>query len=229
MKAIFALVGLVSLSACASPRFELPQAQLTPVQDSRAITPRTKGSTLELTPRTKGSTLLKGRVLWPDGSVISPTGFAITLLRDGEIISAVMSDQSGEFELPEAPEQGRLRIEARASHDPELILKRELELYREQLYAETQISLETTALVAVLDKSREMGSVLHQLPLRQLEDSVDRALEQVQQEMMPFLERDMQQSLEQMPTVKNAVDLAWAYLENRQERAQEIERPFVIP
>lgn len=225
-------VVLITVSACSSaltpqPLLPDPAGQ---AQENRAITPRTKGSTLELTPRTKGSTLLNGVVIWPEESQVSPDGFAITLLQEGKIIRTVMSDKLGKFELTGIPTAGRLRIEARATHDPELILKRELELYEDQLYAETHVSVESTALVAVLDKSRQMGSALQNMPLQELESaSIQAELSTIKTEMMPFLDQNMKQSLESMPSVQSAVDLAWENLEQKLSKDRsKLETQFIL-
>ncbi|MGV3525603.1 MAG: hypothetical protein ACO1RX_15355 [Candidatus Sericytochromatia bacterium] len=177
-----------SLSACGLPVASggldpngVPLAQ----QD---ITPRTKGSTLEITPRTKGGTLLNARVLWPADAPLAvvPT-MNMYLHLDQQILSG-QSDPQGRFWVNALPAGESIRMEAHLATQPQLRLKALMRTAEGDglISKQMDLTLETTALVAILD-----WALVHHRSLslegEQLADPTVRdALERVEAVMRPY-------------------------------------------
>jgi len=191
------LAGLMLLSSC---QVGLPAAPVALTADQML--------SLSITPRTKGSTLT-GVVLWPSEMAV-PTALSFEIKVSGrDLAQSAMSDAQGHFQLENLPvaEMGeRLRIEARAMANPQLVLKALFKPPGASGSMQTQVSLESTAVVAVLDYARSMSSPLMNLaPERFMMPDVQPMVAEVKQRMMPYLSQTLEKPLEAMPPVQNQV------------------------
>lgn len=209
---------LLSCAACQSGQsLSMPDLTQAKLSNSEHITPRTKGPTLDITPRTKGSTLLNGTVVWPD-DIQAPAElkFEVHWIADGQG-NTVRSAEDGSFVL-DVPAHSQVRLEAKAMHDPELVFKTLIDTPAEGGEIQAQISLESTAITALMDQAVAMHSPLESLPLEVFtQNALHPWIEPVAQSMKPFLATNMQQSLESMPSVQDALETARQQLESLQQ------------
>lgn len=175
------------------------------------ITPSSKGPTLEITPSSKGSTLLKGVVVWPEG-VVAPGDMQFEVLALNNRMMRTQTRPDGSFEM-ELSDTAPLRLEARAMFDPELVFKTYVD-QPEMQQEPVPLTLESTALTALMDKARVMRSPVMSYSMDELKDmGAPSHLEGVVDMMMPFLKEDMASEMEEMPTVDKALSEALGQFE----------------
>lgn len=204
---------LLPLFLCSACQFGYGLAMPDLDRQDGQITPRTKGPTLDITPRTKGSTLLNGAVIWP-ADIARPEvlSFEIQGLANNTK-TVVQSAADGSF-LLELPENTQVRLEAQAKFDPELILKAVIQVPKQAESERVEISLASTAVVAMMDYARTMGSGLEDLPMEKFHDpEIMPQMNQLEASMKPFLETNMQSTLENMPPVQEAMKMTHAELQ----------------
>lgn len=208
----------LSLSSC---QVGLGPGGLSQSSLNTKITPRTKGPTLEITPRTKGSTLLNGSIVWPtDLQPPQALIFNVRALSEDLEIS-VQSNEQGFFTLsiPDSARSQMLRLEAQAQFDAELVLKQVIQVPESARSAqiEIEISLESTAFTAVIDYLKTLNSPVSELSMERLKQpEMMRQIKIVEMSMKPFLATNMQQNLESMPPVQEALKQSRQSLENMQ-------------
>lgn len=114
------------------------------------ITPRTKGSTLEITPRTKGTTYLLGSLHLPAGLAVGD--FKIALRQENLLLNPqpLSSNAQGQFEIPALslnPNQA-LYIEARSLQRPDIVLMNEM-MVPDKMPEKLEFKLDITTTAAV--------------------------------------------------------------------------------
>lgn len=182
----------------------LPQANLS--QQEAQITPRTKGPTLSITPRTKGSTLLNGSVIWPD-DIKPPSSLSFEIQSIGENNkTSIVTAHDGSFSLI-LQANTQVRIEAKAIFDPELVFKTIVQVPETDEAVPIKISLESTAIVALMDHALQAQSTLQNMPMESYErPEIMPKINEIKERMKPFLSTNMQSNLESMPNVQEAMN-----------------------
>jgi len=217
--------GLMSLTAC---QFGLSAPSL-PTQDSRDVTPRTKGPTLEITPRTKGSTILMGQVIWPaEAQPLADTRFLIEVLTPAGKQS-LETAADGRFEFTDLPTQSQIRLIATSIAKPLLKLKTDLQTPTGQSVESinARITVESTAISALLDYALATESPVQTVSIDAFEDQDVRALIlPVHDSMMQILGSkekmdNLSLSLESQPEVRLSLEQSRQGLEAMQRDQPE--------
>lgn len=210
------LVGVLLLGAC-NPTLTPPVANQTPVS---TLTPRTKGSTLEITPRTKGSTLLMGTVSWPE-ELPPPARMQFKIQALTETGSYELeSDLMGRFQISGLPSRAKVRLVATDILQPMLKFKADLLTPAGPAVTsvQTSLSVDSTALCAFMDYAQAMDSPMQTVALNVFEDpEVQGLLQPVKSEMMGILKGPLQQEMEKAPEVMKALETARQNLEKMQQ------------
>ncbi len=217
---VLVVCGLMGLSAC---QVGLSTPAI-PTQDSRDVTPRTKGPTLEITPRTKGSTLLMGQVIWPaEAQPLLDTRFLIEVLTPTGKAS-VETTADGRFQFDDLPTQSQVRLIATSIAKPALKLKADLLTPSGQSVdsLNTKITVESTAISALMDYAQEMESSLQTLSIKVFEDQDVLALVQPVNSSLLSILSDKQKmdslslALESQPEVRLSLEQSRQSLETMQ-------------
>lgn len=193
-------IGFLVLSACQSGLSGLVSTHTN--QPNQNATPDHS----QITPRTKGSTLT-GIVIWPQAAVpLNDFRFEIQAITPTQTWKT-QSNPQGQFTLEnlEWPAtETTWRMEAKALANPHLVFKC---LYKPQKAsaeppAAMEMTLTSTAIVALLDQARSMNSpMMHLSPSRLSQADTLPLVETVKNAMMPFLKADLNMPLEKMPEV----------------------------
>lgn len=221
--------GLIGLNAC---QVGLSTPAILP-QDSREVTPRTKGPTLDITPRTKGTTLLMGQVIWPaEAQPLDDTRFRVEILTPaGKMITETSAD--GRFAFPDLAVPSELRLIASSIAKPILKLKVDLQTSVGQGEAglTTQITVESTAISALRDYAQQAESAVQMLSLEAFGDPAVRALMRpVCESMLHILSSkekmdNLSQSLESQSEVRLSLEQSQQALEALQGASGSSLRP----
>jgi hypothetical protein len=164
----------------------------------------------QISPRTKGSTLT-GIVVWPqEATPLNDLRFEIQAMTPAKTWKTQSSPQ-GQFKLENLEWQTSsppLRMEAKALANPHLVFKC---LYLPQTTATEpqtmEMTLTSTAIVALLDQARNMNSQVRQLsPTRLSQDDAKPWVEKVKNSMMPYFNDNLKAPLETMPEVSAMLD-----------------------
>ncbi|MGE3725781.1 MAG: hypothetical protein AB7I41_09530 [Candidatus Sericytochromatia bacterium] len=206
-------ICFLGLSACQSGLSGLVNThsvQLNPSQN------QTTGQS-QISPRTKGSTLT-GIVVWPqEATPLNDLRFEIQAITPAKTWKTQSSPQ-GQFKLENLEWQTNsapLRMEAKALANPHLMFKC---LYLPQIAAAEpqtmEMTLTSTAIVALLDQARNMNSQIMLLSPARLSQSDTRPLvESIKNSMMPYFNASLKAPLETMPEVSVMLDQAVKKLE----------------
>ena len=202
------------LSACQSGLSGLVNTHSDPPNPSQN---QTTGQS-QISPRTKGSTLT-GIVVWPqEAAPLNDLRFEIQAITPAKTWKTQSSPQ-GQFKLENLEWQTSstpLRMEARALANPHLVFKC---LYLPaSATAEPQtmeMTLTSTAIVALLDQAHSMNSQVKQLsPARLSQDDAKPLVEKVKNSMMPYFNAGLKAPLETMPEVATLLDQTVKKLES---------------
>lgn len=217
---VLAICALISLSACQSG-LSVPSFS---EQDSRDVTPRTKGPTLEITPRTKGSTLLMGQVIWPaEAQPLADTRFLIEILTSSGKLS-LETGADGRFAFTDLPTQSPLRLIATAIAQPILKLKADLQIPAGQSVPgfNAQITVESTAVSALMDYAQQAESSVPTLTIEAFADPAMRSvMTPISESIMQILSSkekmdNLSQALESQPEVRLSLEQSLRALETMQ-------------
>lgn len=157
----------------------------------------------QLTPRTKGETLLEGVVIWPT-EAIKPSSmqFGIKLFVDKKLTSEIRTNALGQFALKELPSGSHLRMEAHLIDRQQLVFKQEIMLSKTDPLVKSEISLESTAAVALMDYDKKMGNLLASQETKDIMQANKMPMiYNIKDSMLPYLNLSANQTLESMPAV----------------------------
>jgi hypothetical protein len=162
-----------------------------------------------ITPRTKGSTL-EGIVIWPQ-EMLAPASLQFEIrIASADQTWTTLSDSQGHFQVNDLQWKGAapmLRVEAKAMHNPQLVLKTLFQTQAIPTQMNTQITLTSTATVALLDQAQGMKSMLMNMaPERLNQVDTQPLVEDVKNAMMPYLNTPLTQPLEHMPEVQKMLE-----------------------
>lgn len=173
----------------------------------QSITPRSKGGTLNITPQSKGGTL-KGAILWPREVAPLPNKQLILKIYSGHLLLAEgQTSLQGHFTLSSLPLNSALRLEAQVPGKPFVVLRRLIETSETDFQnLNTDISMLSTAELAVLQDAQKVQSRLAQVPLARLaEEDAQALLAPLVEVMTPFLDASLSAPIESQPGVQAAI------------------------
>ncbi len=159
----------------------------------------------QLTPRTKGETLLEGIVVWPTAA-LKPNSmqFQINYFVDQQFTGQLKTDSQGQFRLQELPAGSHLRLEAHLPDRPQLVFKQEVMLASKDQVMKSEISLDSTAAVALMDYDKKMGNRLASIETKALmKDDTMPMIQKIKDSMMPYLNQN--QAIEDMASVQSMI------------------------
>lgn len=213
-----ALPILLLLTACGPTGYGPAMPPDGRISLADAITPRTKGGTLNITPQTKGSTL-KGSIVWPaEVAALSSKRFIIRVYAGDLQLAEGATDAEARFEVFNAPAQAELRIEAHVPGRPHVILRRLVQLpgsdSESPLELKGGLSMLSTAAAAVLLDARQQGSGLGILaPDRLLAPEAEVLLKPLASLMTPYLDASLAMPIESLAPVQAAISTTRGQLE----------------
>lgn len=212
MRFIFKLVitsSVVLFSSC--------QAGLSGLGSNQGPLQPPSNSQSQISPRTKGSTLT-GIVVWPqEAAPLKDLRFKI-LANTPTQTWKTESDAQGQFrfENVEWPQTNTpWRMEAQSISNPNLIFKC---LYQAPTASSEskpmEMTLTSTAMVALLDQARKMNSPVMSVSTERLTQSDSMPLiETLKNSMMPYLNTPLERPLEEMPEIKALLEQSVKKLE----------------
>jgi len=197
-------ICFLGLSACQSGLSGLVNTPADPAQLNQ------NNGQSQISPRTKGSTLT-GIVVWPqEAAPLNDLRFEIQAITPAKTWKTQSSPQ-GQFKLENLEWQTNsapLRMEAKALANPNLVFKC---LYLPQTAAAEpktmEMTLTSTAIVALLDQARNMNSQVMLLsPARLSQNDTQPLVDAVKNSMMPYFNAGLKAPLETMPEVSAMLD-----------------------